>query len=232
MKKIICDFFDEKIDTKSEPYKDKCSPNDTYKNKKDIRENILRQFYDKHLFRKSLVCQLDETQGKSVFVILMNPSYADESGLDGTLHNVYSFINKINEKQKDNNKKYSQFEVLNIFPIRMAQSSCLPCLLERYDKDRTFCKKNIKYIKKRLEDKPEWDVIVAWGKDYHLYNEAQKICELLEHRDNIYAYNLNGKDKYHTPSHFSSQVYNNINEKKLIPISFEKFEGKFYLVEK
>jgi len=213
MKKIICDFFDEKIDTESEPYKNKCSPSDTYKNKNDIRENILRLFYDKHLFRKSLLCQLDETQGKSVFVILMNPSYADESGLDGTISNVYKFLkDKINPKKR-NNEKYSQFEILNIFPIRMAQSSCLPCLLERYDKDRTFCKENTEYIEERLNTEPEWDVIVAWGKDYHLYKEAQNICELLENRKNIYAYNLNGKNKYHTPSHFSSQVYNNINEK-------------------
>lgn len=228
MEKIInCIFFEDVfMEENTEPYQGKF-----YKDHKKIRDTILTKFDDRHLFRKSLTCQFDNKIGKSVFIILMNPSYADNSGLDGTLDNVYKFLTtEINPKKLDN-EKYSKFEVLNIFPIRMAQSSCLPCLLERYDKDRTYCQKNTEYIKERLNAKPEWDVIVAWGKDYHLYNETQSICELLKNRKNIYAYNLNGNGNYHTPSHFTKQVYNNVKEKKLIPISFEKFKKSFYIIE-
>ena len=66
----------------------------------------------------------------------------------------------------------------------------------------------------------------------YLCNETQIICELLKNRNNVFAYHLNGNDKYHTPSHFTSQVYNNVKDKKLIPVSIKKIEDKFYIIRK
>ena len=225
---IICNFFNKKIEVDKEPYKGKCSPKNEGrdKNKVNLRgDSPLKEFYDKHLFRKSLLCKVNENKEKSVFVILMNPSYADESGLDRTLKNVYLFLeDEINKNQK--NKKYSQFEVLNIFPIRMAKSDCLPCLLKRYDANGYYRRKNLEFINKRLSSEKDWDIIIAWGKDYHLSEEAQFICNILKNRENVYAYNINND---YSPSHFASQVYNKVSKKELIPIKFEQIDGKFYI---
>ena len=132
---------------------------------------------NKKMFRYSLTYELSKT-GKPITIILMNPSYADEYGLDATLKNVKEFL----EKQG----KYSKFQVLNIFPIRTPNSKGLIDKMEKYPEIKA---KNIEYIKKVLA-KSE-DVLVAWGSKYH--SHAKWIFDYLKGK-NVYAYGIN-KDK-------------------------------------
>lgn len=145
----------------------------------------------------------------------MNPSFADEYGLDATLNNVKTFLSDL---KKDN---YSEFEVLNIFPIRTPNSKDLLPLLDDYDSKRQYRNQNEDYIKKTLKNSNK--VLVAWGDKYH--KEAQWIFEYLQ-EGKIYAYHLN---KSGSPTHFSPQAYNRVENKKLFPVKIiQKAGGRLY----
>lgn len=190
-KKYVCCFEEGMfINEHSEEYKNKCC----FSKQAEV---VYRKFYDKHLFRYSMTCKL-AGNGKPITVILMNPSYADEYGLDATLTKVKEFL----EKQD----KYSEFEVLNIFPIRTPNSNNLISKMERYQK---YQKQNNEYIKKILA-KSE-NILIAWGSKYHKH--ATWIFEYLKEK-NVYAYGIN-KDQ--SPRHFAPQAYNrckNVKNKK------------------
>ncbi len=161
-------------------------------------------FNDKHLFRYSLTCDIQKN-GKPITVILMNPSYADEYGLDATLVNVRKFLTEIGG--------YSKFQVLNIFPIRTADSSDLIGKMKRYSK---YQKQNDEYLKEILA-KSE-DVLLAWGSKYH--SNAKWIFDYLKDK-NVYAYCIN-EDRSKSPRHFAPQSYNKCTEKKLQKYEFIK----------
>ncbi len=173
-----------------------------YKNNYDIdkRENKepYKKFHDKHLFRYSLTCKIKDV-GKYITVILMNPSYADEYGLDSTLCNVREFLIK--------NTDYSAFEVLNIFPIRTPNSKDVSNLMQKYQKIQT---KNNDYVKSILTKSQ--DILVAWGGKYH--NKTMWILDLLKNK-NVYAYDIN---KDGSPRHFAPQAYNRAKK------SLQKYE--------
>lgn len=191
MKKYICKFEENIfIYEKSEDYKKLCNfekrPND---------KKAYKKFYDRHMFRYSLKCKLQD-KGEKITVILMNPSYADEYGLDSTLTNVKEFL----EKQK----QYSEFEVLNIFPVRTADSDNLVGKMKKY---KEIQKKNDEYIEKTLKNSRK--VLVAWGSRYHRY--AHWVFELLKDKEvYVYAVNKNG-----SPRHFAPQAYNKVKKQKL-----------------
>lgn len=187
-------IFEEKliIDEKSEDHKNKCNFNNR------INKEPYKNFYDKHLFRYSLKCKTNKT-GKSITVILMNPSYADEYGLDSTLCNVRKFLEK--------NTNFSEFEVLNVFPIRTPNSKNLPKLMNNYPEIQ---EKNNQYIRKILSNSK--DVLIAWGEKYH--NKATWIFEFLKGK-NVYTYSVN---KDGTPKHFAPQAYNSADK------NFQKYK--------
>ena len=197
-KKYRCIFEENTfINEKDKNYKNYCD----FKNRTE--KEPYKKFYDKRLFRYTLNCKLKE-QGKSITVILMNPSYADEYGLDSTLRNVREFL----EKQKE----YSEFNVLNIFPIRTANSNHLLNLMKKYPKE--IQEENNKYIKKVL-NKSKY-VLAAWGSKYH--NEAKWITDLIKNKE-VYAYSIN---KNGTPRHFAPQSYNRV--KKYNKLKLKKYE--------
>ena len=184
-----CHFEETKfINEKNLEYKNKCD----FNNRPDTEP--YRKFYDNHLFRYSLKCKIKK-KGKSITVILMNPSYADEYGLDSTLCNTRDFLEK--------NTDFSEFEVLNIFPIRTPNSKHLLSLMT---KNSEIQKENDKYIKEVLSKSN--DVLIAWGGKYH--HKATWIFEFLKGK-NVYTYSVN---KDYTPRHFAPQAYNR-TEKKL-----------------
>lgn len=194
------------IDETDEHYKNYCQ---------DCEGQNLRKFRNKSLFRLSLKCIINDKGKEKITVILMNPSFADEYGLDATLNNVKTFLSDL---KKDN---YSEFEVLNIFPIRTPNSKDLLPLLEKYDSKRQYRNQNEDYIKKTLNNSNK--VLVAWGDKYH--KEAQWIFEYLQ-EGKIYAYHLN---KSGSPTHFSPQAYNRVENKKLFPVKIiQKAGGKLY----
>jgi hypothetical protein len=196
-----------------------CYVKNTFKRPKNNKANEckLKKFYNnKYLYRLSLKCSLEcnNKLKKSVFVILMNPSYADYQGLDDTLFNVKNFLEKYTDKN------YTDFEVLNIFPIRMSKSELLDDLLKKY-KSKDICKRNTEYIINSLKTNKN-DVILAWGSDYHKRKEAQAILKFLKEENvgrEIYSYRINTSNgRKNTPTHFTSRIYNKIKEKQLIPL--------------
>jgi len=190
-KRIKCNFENKHfIDENSAEYKNKCK----FNNRED--KEPLSKFYDNHLFRYSLTYKIKE-DGESITVILMNPSYADEYGLDRTLCNVRDFI--------ENYTKFSKFEVLNVFPIRTPNSNQVLTLMNNYS---DIQKENDRHIRNVLS-KSNY-VLVAWGGKYH--NKAKWILDLLKNK-NVYAYGIN---KNKSPRHFAPQAYNNVDVKQLI----------------
>lgn len=188
--KYPCEFEEDVfINEKSANYKGRCD----FNNRPDD-EKPYKKFYDKHLFRYSLKCKIQE-KGEPITVILMNPSYADECGLDSTLCNVKNFL-------KDQ-KIFSEFEVLNIFPIRTPDSSKLVELMKKYKK---YQKANDEYIKKALNKSKK--VLIAWGSKYH--SHAKWIFEILKNKE-VYTYCA--KNKNGSPKHFVPQVYNRATKK-------------------
>lgn len=204
---IECKFIDDvTIDETDERYKNYCQ---------DCEGQNLRKFRNKSLFRLSLKCIINDKGKEKITVILMNPSFADEYGLDATLNNVKTFLSGL---KKDN---YSEFEVLNIFPIRTPNSKDLLPLLEKYDSKRQYRNQNEEHIIEALKNSNK--VLVAWGDKYH--KEAQWIFEYLQ-EGKIYAYHLN---KSGSPTHFSPQTYNRVENKKLFPVKIiQKAGGKLY----
>ena len=206
MRVIECKFIDDvTIDETDERYKNYCQ---------DCEGQNLRKFRNKSLFRLSLKCTINDKGKEKITVILMNPSFADEYGLDATLNNVKTFLSGLNDN-------YSEFEVLNIFPIRTPNSKDLLPLLDDYDSKRQYRNQNEDYIKKTLKNSNK--VLVAWGDKYH--KEAQWIFEYLQ-EGKIYAYHLN---KSGSPTHFSPQAYNRVENKKLFPVKIiQKAGGRLY----
>ena len=203
---IKCKFIDDvTIDETDERYKNYCQ---------NCEGQNLRKFRNKSLFRLSLKCTINDKGKEKITVILMNPSFADEYGLDATLNNVKTFLSDL----KDN---YSEFEVLNIFPIRTPNSKDLLPLLKKYDSKCKYRKLNKEYIIEALKNSNK--VLVAWGDKYH--KEAQWIFEYLQ-EGKIYAYHLN---KSGSPTHFSPQAYNRVENKELFPVQiFRKTNNNYY----
>ena len=242
-KKIICEFIGDEDISNYPEYKEKCLKDDQISKKinsknydnQDIRNNTLTKFFDKHLFRLVLTCELNNENNKTISIILMNPSYADYYGLDDTILNVKKFIEKINNKNNPD-FKYSSFDVLNVFPIRIANSNCLPDLLKKYDFNRDYRNKNFEYIKTKI--KQGCDYILAWGADYHKTEEAQNILKELNNNKNvrILVYHLNSsKGREGTPSHFTSRVYNKIKNNqglKLIEVEINSKNDILFLESK
>ena len=102
---------------------------------------------------------------------------------------------------KKKKKNYSEFEVLNIFPIRTPNSKNILKLIEKYEKIQ---KTNNEYIINSLKSADE--VLVAWGRKYHSY--AKWIFKYLNNKK-VYAYSIN---KDGSPTHFAPQVYYNRNK--------------------
>jgi hypothetical protein len=211
MQKNECCFSEETMDGKPEYEKSIAKTSkkgETYNGK----------FYDKRLHRFYLLHKFNDKGLKTITVILMNPSFADENGLDGTLNNVRKLLS---EKYSN---LYSAFEVLNVFPIRMPKSSELEQLMKKYDVDGKYDKKNKEIIKQHF-DKTDNDILLAWGSDYH--ENAQWIIEILKNKQNkLFVYYLNDKG---SPRHFSPRNFNKIvnEDKKLREVEIDSTGTKF-----
>ena len=209
MENIKCKYFgDEKICENDKYYKDYCAFGKEPK-------SVLKKFYNKELFRKSLECKF-KYSGEEITVILLNPSFACEKGLDLTLNNLKKFLLTVGN--------YSSFRVLNILPIRTPKSSLLSDLLKKKKFKKYQCE-NKQYLLDEIAKSNK--IVIAWGGKYNqeaisFLDELRKKKEKLS----LFAYHLN---KDGSPTHFSSQAYNKIKEKKLFEIVLtENTNGKKY----
>lgn len=207
MKRYKCEFIENKfINEKSKDFKGYCD----FSGK--CNKEPIKKFYNNHLFRLSLKCKIQD-KGESITVILMNPSYADEYNLDCTLYNVREYLT---------NKGFSDFEVLNIFPIRMPNSDKLTELMNKYDAKGEIQELNQKYIESVLKKSNK--VLVAWGGKYHA--KAKWMFDLLKDKE-LLAYGINSSN--YSPMHFASQVYNKNKSNPLKMVKILKTErGKIY----
>ena len=237
-KRITCEYIGKENIRNCSDLRNKClSDEQIYKqthsnsySKSDISINRLNKFYDQHLFRLSLKCQIDNKKGKTMTVILMNHSYASHMGLDDTLLNVKDYLCKLNAKC-DSDFHYSYFIILNVFPIRTANSKFLECLLNKYDHNCEYRNENLNYIKTKINE--GGDFILAWGADYHKTDEAQKILEELNNskKTRKLVYRLNdSKGREGTPYHFTSRIYNKVKkELQLIEVNIDSIDNKLFL---
>ena len=173
-----------------------------------------KKFYDNSLYRFYLFHEFNDKKLETITVILMNPSFADETGLDGTLNNVKKLLS---EKYSN---IYSSFEVLNLFPIRSPENSELKALLAQYDPENKNQGINNEIIKNYLNKSK--NVILAWGSDYH--NDSKWLYPLLKDKKLYIFFKLN---KDNSPKHFSPRIFNdkNINDD-------EKILKEIYIDEK
>ena len=195
MNNIECTFDEDEslfIDRNDSEYSDKYAIGE-----ESTSNCYITKFYDPHKFRYFLEYKLHDGIGKTIFVILMNPSYADRKHLDKTLYNVKTFL----ETKKDFNK----FIVLNLFPIRTANSENLVKKMNEYPKQQET---NDKIISEKLENAE--DVILAWGNKYHYIAAKKDWFKKLE-KVNKYAFGLN---EYGTPTHF--RVFKEDNNKSTL----------------
>ena len=193
MNKIQCEFDEDReliINDNSYEYANKCAFG-----KRSKAKHYIKKFYDNHKFRYALEYKLNENQGKTIAIILMNPSFADNNHLDNTLYNVKKFIENL-----DKNNEYSKFIVLNIFPIRTPNSDRL---IETMDNYKLQQEKNDNTIFSTLSEVK--DVIVAWGGNYHKVAKNKEWFKKLKSKSIAkYAYGINQDG---TPKHFSPYAY-------------------------
>ena len=189
----VCKFEENiLINEKANDYKKYCDFENRPNNDKPYKK-----FYDNRMFRYSLKCKIQD-KGESITVILMNPSLADEYGLDSTLKNVKDFLRE--------QKIFSEFEVLNIFPIRTPNSGNVAKSMKKCS---NIQKMNDEYIKTTLLKSK--NVLVAWGSKYH--NQAKWVLKFLRDNDKdkdcVFVYSVN---KDGSPKHFAPQAYNRVKK--------------------
>lgn len=198
MENINCEYFgNEEISARDKYYKNYCAFGKEPK-------GILKKFYNKELFRKFLEYKFNDSD-EEITVILLNPSFACEKGLDLTLNNLKKFLLEIGG--------YSGFKVLNIFPIRTPKSSMLSDLLKK-NKFKKYQCNNKQYVLNEVEKCNK--IIIAWGGKYN--QEAISFLDELwkkKEKPSFLVYHLN---KDGSPTHFSSQAYNKIKKKKLFEV--------------
>jgi len=193
-----CIFSEETMDGKPRVSLDK--GRNTFH--KGFYDNSLCRFYLRHIFNSNNL--------KTITIILQNPSYANETGLDSTLYNIKKLLVA---SYKD---VYSSFDVLNVFPIRTSDSGELRILLNDHAKFDKYQSQNSKIIQQHIE-KAEY-ILLAWGSEHHQYAK-RNIFPLLRNKKLFIFSDLN---KDNSPPHFSSRVYNSKKNKVLREIKIEE----------
>jgi hypothetical protein len=154
-----------------------------------------RNFYDNSLCRYYLRHEFNTNNRNTITVIMQNPSFADETGLDATLDNVRKFLStKYSEC-------FSSFEVINLFPIRTSNSDDLEKMLKIHDKQCKHRKKNEEIIQKYI--KKSSHILLAWGSRYHEYAKKMMFPMLKGRKLFVYC-DLNNDG---SPPLFSPRVY-------------------------
>ena len=176
-----------------------------------------RKFYDNSLCRYYLRHKFNKNNHNTITVIMQNPSFADETGLDATLNNLREFLNS------KYSKDFSAFEVLNLFPIRTSQSDDLERMHNIHDKQFKHRKKNEEIIRKYINKSSH--ILLAWGSKYHEY--AKKMIFPLLKGKKLFAYC--GLNNDGSPPHFSPYAYirRNFQEKERIlrEVIIDKFHN-------
>ena len=167
-------------------------------------DNIFRYYYYE---------KLNSSSNLHATIIMINHAFADSEEPDPTINNIKEFLNNL-----DKESKFSSFDIVNLYPVRMPKSAKLKLYLDETKKEtedyQAFVKSYLnpvceKDTTKNSEegDKDENIIIAAWGSNARDNKTARElfngnICKL-------YCYGMTaGK----CPKHFSSLSYNDENQ--------------------
>lgn len=179
---------------------DETIPNfDEYKNCKDFIK--IKNAGEDYLHRYYYHQEILENKGnnKHATVIMMNPAFAYSKETDSTIKNVYNYL-------ANNNEKFSSFDIINLYSLRMPNSNCL----NKFIKDMNLENNEInnELLKNILNSKNHNTLIAAWGSKYH--NKAKK--RFKEFGSSI-KFKCYAKNKY-SPKHFGSMAFNSFKNYK------------------
>lgn len=156
---------------------------------------------------------------ETISIILMNPSYADNTQSDKTINTVIDFCYTNN---------YKLLTILNLFPIYNTKSSALYQDLSNLKANNLLestLLTNIQNFKLNLNSSK---IVLAWGdcpKNFNAtlyYNTISKILKLLAPKENIYCFKFNSN----TPLSLCGNPYHPSRKPKitgLIPLKIDKF---------
>lgn len=157
--------------------------------------NIYRYYYFEELYPEDK----QSKKKKHATVIMLNPAFADSKEPDKSIKNIKEYLKKL-----DIGEKFSSFDIVNLYPIRMPKSGCLTCFIPylKLEDDKNYRKFLIDFLSTSSTN----TLIAAWGDEYNA--KAKE----------IFASNLGFQFKSYkkgAPAHFSPQRYNNVKDKGL-----------------
>lgn len=129
--------------------------------------------------RYLLTIPIDNTEDKSVLVILKNPSMATKEESDYTINKVLKFCHQ---------NQYKIVRIMNLFPYYSTDPKGVKKFIENKSIYNDCIEKNLKILKENISISD--DIIVAWGTDtINCKKEYNRIIELVENEikdKNIY----------------------------------------------
>ena len=161
-------------------------------------KNIYRYFYYEQL-------EIKNKKSQQAIIVMMNPAYADSEKPDSTIKNVKKFL--------ENNKDFSSFEILNLYPIRMPKSQNLSSFLNGSKEE----KENYQNIVKDYLNDTQKTIIVAWGAKLIDNKEAMKIFKNLKKKLFCYDTTINGYPRHFSPLSYPHSIKIKNNNYDLIP---------------
>lgn len=180
---------------------DETLPNfDEYKKCKDFSKikNAGEDYVHRYYYHQEIL----ENKGtnKHATVIMMNPAFAYSKDTDSTIENVYNYL-------ANNNEKFSSFDIINLYTIRMPNSNCLNKFIN--DMNLENDKVNNELLKNILNSKNQNTLIAAWGSKYH-YRAKKFFSNMNEIKFKCYAINKSSQ----SPKHFGSMAFNSFKNHK------------------
>lgn len=172
----------------------------------DDNENLKNLYKDhckseckeRNLYRYYYYEKFEENNPLHATIVMMNPAFADSENSDDTINNIKKYLhNEYNH--------FGSFDIINLYPIRMPNSTKLKDFLKETEAET---KKYQKFIKTYLKNNCKNHIVIAaWGSDKHDNKIAKDLFKDLDIK--FYCYGL-AKEGY--PKHFAPQSFNKFNK--------------------
>lgn len=173
---------------------------------KELYDESYKDIKEKNIFRYFYYENLSNEHKSHATIIMMNPAFADSDKPDKTIENIKKFFADYNQNSTSDAPKIGQFDIINLFPIRMPKSKKLKNFLTKTE-NQTKIYEN--FVKSYLQEKCNDHIIIAaWGSKYNY--RAKKLLKDINLK-NVKCY---AKNRY-SPKHFGSMAFNNTKIKTL-----------------
>lgn len=165
-----------------------------YEELKEIYTNsFFNKIKEKNKYRYFYYEKINDSNGEHAVIIMLNPAFADSEKPDSTIKNVKNFLTHATTKD---NKNFSSFSIVNLYPIRLPKSDKLSEFKSNFE---TITSNYNQQLSGYLSSKNY--VIAAWGSKKDDNDFASKLFN----KDSLYCYEKT-VDGY--PRHFSPLSYN------------------------